>query len=61
MNAGEFFKNQSMTDESKFVIDKTKRNYNAYEVCKFAEAYHEAKLKLLGIADVKPRFYLESL
>ena len=52
MTAGEFFKNQSITDESRFVIDKNKRNYTAYEVCKFAEAYHKAKLKLLGISDV---------
>jgi len=51
MNAINFFDGQLITDANS-VINKNKEKYSRFELVRFAEAYHAAKLKLLNIADV---------
>jgi len=65
MKAKDFLEKQLITD-SMSVVDKYKQNYSRKELCKFAEAYHQAKLKLLNMPDVSSSVcdtcaYLESL
>ena len=56
MNAINFFDGQLITDANS-VINKNKEKYSRFELVRFAEAYHAAKLKLLNIADVNNRYF----
>ena len=56
MTAKEFFESQLITDSSS-VIDKYAHTFNRSQLIRFAEAYHDSKVKKLNMPVVTNRTY----
>lgn len=55
MNAIDFFKKEDPGNNESYSKDMENWFYDKNDMVQFAEKYHQAKLKLLGIADVVGR------